>query len=323
MDFVDKKILVTGGTGFIGSHLVNQLISKRCQVNIITLSNGFDWRIKDKTNCKFFYIDLQNYSELKKCIDKIKPEIIFHMAALVNPVREINLIDKLVSINYIGTKNLLLSLNDYQYELFINTGTSDEYGQGIAPFKEIQREKPISPYSASKVAVTYLCEMMARTYDKPIITIRPSLIYGPGQISNSLIPLLIYAGISKKTLSLTSCEQTRDFLFIYDLVEACISLAVNANKVKNLGIFNVGTGKEIEILKVVNLIKNQFPNANYLIGEKPYRIGEAMNFYLSINKIKNEIGWVPKWDLEDGINETVKWWLENIDLWMSHKNLLA
>ena len=88
-------------------------------------------------------------------------------------------------------------------------------------------------------------------------------------------------------------------------------------------IFNVGTGKEIEILKVVNLIKNQFPNANYLIGEKPYRIGEAMNFYLSINKIKNEIGWVPKWDLEDGINETVKWWLENIDLWMSHKNLLA
>ena len=164
---------------------------------------------------------------------------------------------------------------------------------------------------------------MASTYNKPIITIRPSLIYGPKQLSNSLIPSLIYAGISKKALSLTHCEQTRDFLIVYDLVEACISLAVNAKKVKNLGIFNIGTGKEIEILKVVNLIKNQFPDANLLIGDIPYRIGEAMNFYLSVDKIKNEIGWVPKWGLEDGINETVKWWLENKDLWIRHKNLLS
>lgn len=322
MDLTDKIILVTGGTGFIGSNLVNQLINKGCHVNIITLSNEFDWRIEDKKKCKFFYIDLQKYSDVEKCIDRIKPEIIFHMAAYVNPEREINLIDKLISINYIGTKNLLVSLNNYDYDLFINTGTSDEYGRSIAPFKEIQREKPISPYSASKVAATYLCEMMANIYGKPIITIRPSLIYGPKQISNSLIPLLIYSGISKKTLSLTPCEQTRDFLFIYDLVEACISLAVNANKVKKLGIFNVGTGKEIEILKVVNLIKNQFPDANFLIGDKPYRIGEAMTFYLSVDKIKSEIGWVPKWDLEDGIKETVKWWLENKDFWMRHKNML-
>ncbi len=322
MDLTDKIIMVTGGTGFIGSNLVNQLTNKGCHVNIITLSNEFDWRIEDKKKCKFFYIDLQNYSGVKKCIDRIKPEIIFHMAAYVNPEREINLIDKLISINYIGTKNLLVSLNDCNYDLFINTGTSDEYGRTFAPFKETQREKPVSPYSASKVAATYLCEMMASTYDKPIITIRPSLIYGPKQISNSLIPLLIYAGISKKTLSLTPCEQTRDFLFIYDLVDACISLAANANKVKKLGIFNVGTGKEIKILKVVNLIKNQFHDANFIIGGKPYRIGEAMSFYLSVDKIKSEIGWVSKWDLEDGIKETVKWWLENKDLWISHKNML-
>jgi len=322
MDLTDKIIMVTGGTGFIGSYLVNRLINQGNHVSIITLSNEFDWRIKDKKKCKFFYIDLQNYSEVKKCIDKIKPEIIFHMAAYVNPEREINLIDKLISINYIGTKNILLSLDDYDYDLFINTGTSDEYGRADSPFKEIQREKPISPYSASKVATTYLCEMMASIYDKPIITIRPSLIYGPTQISNSLIPLLIYTGMFKKTLSLTPCKQTRDFLFIDDLVEACISLAVNAKKVKKLGIFNVGTGKETEILKIVNLIKNQFPDANFLIGDKPYRIGEAMSFYLSIDKIKSEIGWVSKWDIENGIKETVKWWLENQDLWMRHKNML-
>ncbi len=317
----NKKILVTGGTGFIGSAIVNRLINQECCVNIITLDKEFNWRIENKKDCNFYYLDLLNFSELTDCILEIKPEIIFHLAAYVNPERDLNNINKSISINYIGTKNLVLSLDRIKYDLLINTGTCEEYGNNIVPFKETSRENPVSPYSASKVATTYFCQMIANIYSKPIITVRPFLTYGPKQIVRLLIPWLIYSGIEKKKLSLTPCKQTRDFIFIEDLVEAYISLAQNVNKVKNLGIFNVGSGKEIEILKIVNLISKKLEDTKFLIGNKPYRQGETMHFYSSINKIKNIIGWEPQWTLEEGINKTIEWWQNNKEIWIKYRDI--
>ena len=321
MNLRDKRILVTGGTGFIGSAIVNKLINQGCYVNIISLSKKFIWRIDDKSNCKFFKIDLRNPYKVKKCIKTIKPEIIFHLAAYINPEPDFSNIDKAFSINFNGTKNLLQSLNEYDYDLFINTGTAHEYGNIKAPFKETDREKPIFPYSASKVATTYLCEMMFNTFDKSIITIRPFITYGPKQISRSLIPSLIFSAIEQKKLSLTPCDQRREFLYIDDLVEAYFSLAENFKKVGKMGIFNVGTGKEIQIREIVNLISKKFKDTQFIIGDKPYRPGEPMQHWASINKINKAIGWAPKWKIEDGIDITIKWWQNNRDKWIKYKHI--
>lgn len=318
----DKEVLVTGGAGFIGSAIVNRLIGYNCSINVIdNLPEDSIWRIKKKGKCKFFKIDLRNQHELQKCINIIKPDIVFHLAGYVNPERDIRVIKKAYSTNLIGTQNLILSLMDYDYDLFINTGSSDEYGDRSAPFVENYKEKPVSPYSASKVAAAYFCDMIRNIYNKPIITVRPSLAYGPTQIARLLIPWLIYSGLNGYELLLTPCQQTRDFIYIEDLVEAYISLAENAKKICNGGIFNIGMGEEIKILKIVNLIKSKIQDTKFVIGGKHYRPGEAMHFYSSIEKIKKNIGWTPKWKIDDGIDETINWWKNNKDIWIKYKNI--
>lgn len=314
-----KSILITGGNGFIGAALVNKLISQNLFVYIFSHTNEFNWRIQNKNNYKLYILDIRNKSEVENYIKEIKPDIIFHLAGYVNPERDLNVTHESYSINLIGTQNLILSLMNHDYELFINTGTSDEYGYNITPFKENQRERPVSPYSASKVASTYFCEMVSKIYNKPIITVRPFLAYGPTQIARLLIPWLIYSGIEKKKLLLTPCEQTRDFIYIDDLVDAYICLALNVKKVWNAGIFNIGSGKEIKILRVVNLIREKINNAQFIVGGKKYRPAESMHFYSSIKKITKTIGWKPNWSIENGIEETVKWWLENREIWKNYK----
>ena len=321
MNLKDKKILVTGGTGFIGSAIVNKLINQGCFVNIFFLSKKFIWRVEDKSNCKFFRFDLRNPYKVKRFIQNLKPEIIFHLAGDINPIRDLNYLNKSFSTNFNGTKNLLQSLNKYEYDLFINTGSGEEYGNINIPFKETDREKPVSPYSASKVATTYLCQMLANTFDKPIITVRPFLAYGPKQISRGFIPSLIFSGIEKKKIALTLCEQTREFLYIDDLVDAYISLANNFKKVRKMGIFNLGTEKEIKLLDIVNLIRKKLKDTKFMIGDRPYKAGEPMHFCASIDKINKAIGWAPKWNFEDGINITIKWWQNNRDIWIKYKYL--
>lgn len=316
-----KTILITGGAGFIGSAITNKLLNQDLDVNIITLPNESLWRLDKKENCRFFKVDLRNYLEVKKCINIIQPNIIFHLAAYVNLEREYNIIEKAYSVNFLGTRNLILSLNDLEYDLFINTGTCEEYGNIQTPFRETDREKPVSPYSASKIAATYFCELISNVYNKPIITVRPFLTYGPKQIARMLIPWLIFSGLENKPLSLTPCNQTRDFVYIDDIVNAYINLANNHNRVKNMGIFNIGSGKETKIIEIVKLIENKLQNTDFRVGDKPYRKGETMHFYSSIEKIKENIGWEPQWPLEEGINKTIEWWQNNREIWIKHRDI--
>jgi len=321
MNLEKKKILVTGGTGFIGSAIVNKLINLGCSVNIISMPNDPLWKIEDISQCKFYSEDLRDLEKAEKLMEKIQPEIIFHLAGIINTNLNKNAINQNYSLNLDVTKNTLIALNEYNYDLFINIGSGNEYGDINPPFKESDRERPISPYSASKIAATFFCEMVSNVYKKSIITVRPFLIYGPKQISDSLIPSLIYYGIEKKPLSLTKCEQVRDFVYIDDVADAFVYLAQNVDKIKKMGIFNVGSGIGLKIIEVVNLIKQKIKDTKYLIGAKPYRPGETMNHYASIEKIKNAINWTPKWNLEAGIDSTIKWWKNNRDIWIKNKNI--
>lgn len=292
MNLKSKQILVTGGAGFIGSHLVEAL-SEKSNVYII-----------DKYNC-----DLTDFPKLQKAIREIKPEIIFHLAAFTSPERNVDS-EFIFRNNFYSTINLFKALKG-DFSLFVNTGTCEEYGDGPTPFKESQTPIPVSPYSASKIASTYYCQMLHNVYDLPIITLRPFLTYGPRQRNTKmLIPSTILSILKNKELKMTKGEQTRDFVYVKDVVEAYIKAAQNKKAIGE--IINIGSGKEYKIKdivsKIIHITKSNLKPQKVL----PYRKGETMHFYCSNLKAKKLLGWQPKTSFEQGLIKTIDWYKNNI-----------
>ncbi len=172
----NKTVLVTGATGFIGSHLTRRLLSEGANVHIFLKKNSNQFRIKDITgNITKWYGDISEYSEVSLCLKNVQPHIIFHLAAFRNINRDLELIEQMIDINLKGTINLLQGVikENLNIDCIISTGSSEEYGDGIAPFNEEQRERPVSPYSASKVAATYFSQMICKTMNIPVAHLWP------------------------------------------------------------------------------------------------------------------------------------------------------
>ena len=318
MELKNKRILVTGANGFIGSHIIRALSSEGSLIFGISLDNEFDWRLKD-IECNCAYINLLNEEKLNSYIHEVKPEIILHLSAYVNAERDFHVVNQMIDVNLKGTINLLSALQDFDYELFINTGSGEEYGDNQAPFEEGQKENPVSPYSASKVASTYFCGMVKKIFQKPIITVRPFLVYGETQISRMLIPWLIYSGITQTRVELTPGDQTRDFIHVKDVANAFLAIIRNFENI-NDPIINIGTGIRTKVIDVVEILKSTFPDNRLIVGGKNYRTGEAMKFYPDISKIRSTTGWKAEIGLEEGLNNTISWWRSNTN-WKKYANI--
>jgi nucleoside-diphosphate-sugar epimerase len=304
------KVLVTGATGFIGSHLTRRLVNLGANVSIITEKNPNPWRIKDIQNQIKIYECNINDKKLKDCIEKIKPQKIYHLAAFVNPERILENLDEMIEVNVNGTINLIRSLENIEYDCFIYTGTCEEYGKNKAPFTEDQIPHPVSPYSYSKVAATLFCKMYYELTKKPIIILRPFLTYGPTQDPKLLIPIVINKALHKEEIKMTKGEQTREFNYVEDIVEAYIKASTTKEAIGE--IINIGNGIEYKIkdvvLKILKMMNNPIKPA---IGVLPYREGEVMHFYSDNKKAKSLLNWKPKYSLEEGLKKTIEWYIKN------------
>jgi len=264
---------------------------------------------------------LFDQEKLNRYIKELEPDIIFHLAGYVNPNRDLAYLNKMIDINLKATVNLLNSLNDLDYYLFINTGTSEEYGNNQAPFHERQKLNPVSPYSASKAAATIFCNMIKTIYNKPIITVRPFLVYGGKQISKMLIPSLIFSSLENKEIKLTAGEQSRDFIYVKDVAAAFLVLSENRDKIIRENVFNIGTGKEFTIKKIVEILKEEIKTDKLILGALEYRKGENFHYFSSIQKIKEYTGWQPKYSIKEGLHETVEWCKKNKKIWRHYINI--
>ena len=313
--YKEVPVLVTGANGFIGSHLVRRLVSFGAHVTCLVEPETSLWRLDDiKHKVDICQIDIRDYSSLTNLFrNRPGPKKVFHLAAYIDVGRNLDLMAPMIDVNLLGTVNLIKALqaNECQLDCFINTGTCEEYGNNTAPFQEIQKESPVSPYSCVNVCTTYFCQMLYRIAKVPTIILRPFLTYGPYQLSDMLIPSLIKSCLLKEPFLMTKGEQTRDFVFISDIVEGFLLAAISKKAIGQ--IINLCSSKEYMIKEVVEMI-TRLTKAEDVpqMGKLPYRSGEAMHFYGTNNKAKELLGWKPKVSLFAGLEETVNWYRRHI-----------
>lgn len=308
-----KRVLITGADGFIGSHLARHLMAENAEIHALMIKDFNIIRIQDVVKqLNIWHADLRDYESIRHCLKNSKPQIVFHLASLTNVNRDKTLIDAMYEVNLRGTANLIKAIieEDIDIKMFINTGSCEEYGDSPVPFHEELKERPVSPYSASKVAATYFCKMVYKTMGVPTVTVRPFLTYGPHQDKHMFIPSVIHHCLIGKNLSMTKGEQTREFNYVDDIAEGFLRVAACPEAIGE--IINIGNGTEYVIKEIAQKIVSMMGDPIKLaVGALPYRPGEAKRFFCSNEKAKRLLGWAPKIGLDEGLAKTIRWYKDD------------
>ena len=245
-------------------------------------------------------------NKLTKIVNKINPAFIIHLATYSN-YRNQSDVEQMIEINIKGTLNLLIASKNINYKMFINTGSSSEYGIKDKPMKEKDVLAPISFYATTKASSTFLCQAFAKEYKKTIVTLRPFSVYGPYEEENRFIPTVIKAIIENKPIKLTSEDQRRDFIYIEDVVDIYTKTLFYGKKLSGQ-ILNVATGIEHTNDEVVqNLFKVMGKKVKIEKGAFPKRLWDTPHWVADISKAKKYLNWKPKFSLEDGLKKTYLW----------------
>jgi len=321
-----KKLLVTGGAGFIGSEFVRQGAEKSYRIAVVDkLSYAGDLkRLKEfKKEITFYRKNITDKDSLEHIFKTEKPDIVVHFAAESHVDRSIADPSPFLDTNIKGTQVLLDISKHYGIERFINISTDEIYGEltGKGQFYETTPLNPNSPYSVSKAAADMLGRAYHRTYGIPVITIRPSNNYGPWQYPEKLIPVVILKALSNKKVPVYGKGQNiREWLFVSDCVDAVFGIS---EKGKIGEIYNVGSGEEKRNIDVVKTVLKLLGKPEDLIEFTKDRLGHDFRYSLNSNKICKQIGWKSKIHFYEGIEKTVKWYVDNMKWTKSKKTGLG
>ena len=327
-----KIILITGGAGFIGSHVVRLFVNQYPEYQIINLDKltyaGNPANLKDvegKPNYRFLKADICDFEKIKEVFTTFKVTDVIHLAAESHVDRSITDPFSFAKTNVLGTLNLLQAAKEswkdtYADKLFYHVSTDEVYGalefDGTL-FTEETRYDPHSPYSASKAASDHFVRAYHDTYGLQTIISNCSNNYGPNQFPEKLIPLFIHNIRQNKPLPVYGKgENVRDWLYVEDHARA-IDLIFHKGKVGdtyNIGGFN--EWKNIDLIRVViktvdRLLGRKEGASEKLITYVTDRAGHDLRYAIDATKIKNELGWEPSLQFEEGIEKTVRWYIEN------------
>ncbi len=323
-----KKVIVTGGLGFIGSNLIDLLISKNYYViNIdkVTYSSNFynTREHKNSKNYKFLRCDIKD-KKIKNIIFKYKPAVIFNLAAETHVDRSIDSPKSFIQSNIVGVFNLLECFKEYvknHKSKLIHISTDEVYGDILSGRStEKYPYQPSSPYAASKAASDHLVSSYVRTYKIPAIITNCSNNYGPKQHPEKLIPKLIYNIFNNKPLPIYGKgTNSREWIYVKDHCEALLKVYT---KGKIGEFYNIGSNKNLNNIQVSKELINISKSLNK-IGKKVKilfikdRPGHDVRYALNSNKIKTKLGWKPRTNFRQGIKLTFDWYYKNKNYYKS------
>ena len=313
-----KKIIVTGGLGFIGSNLINLIKNKYFIINIDKVSyasnfNNIDPNIK---NYKFYKQDINNKIFIKNILKKYNPSIIFNLAAETHVDRSIDGPKQFIESNILGVFNLLELIRNYKKKIkLIHISTDEVYGDIKKNYKSKEEDayNPSSPYSASKASGDLLIKSYIRTYKIPAIITNCCNNFGPNQYPEKLIPTIIYNILNKKPIPIYGKgENVREWIYVKDHCDALIKIAEKGVIGEN---YNIGSGTVLNNIQIAKKIISAFKKITltenvkskiHLVEDRP---GHDLRYCLDSSKIKNKLKWKCKSSFDQRIDETIIWYV--------------
>lgn len=319
MKWQKKQVLVTGAGGFIGSHLVDELLARGADVTAFVKYNSRnDWgmlegRYNDKTpHLKIISGDVTDSHFVKKAVSG--KDTVFHLAALIGIPYSYSAAESYINTNVKGTLNVMQACLDEKVDRVVHTSTSEVYG--TAQYSPIDEKHPLqgqSPYSASKIAGDKIAESFYCSFGLPVTTIRPFNTFGPRQSTRAVIPTIITQALTSDTIKLGSLTPVRDLTYVADTVNAFIEFAESPKTVGET--INSGTGRGVTIGTLADLIVRQInPDARIVSDQERIRPenSEVMKLLCDNRKAKDLVNWEPTYSLEKGLSLTISWMKENL-----------
>ncbi|MDB9743179.1 dTDP-glucose 4,6-dehydratase [Pelagibacteraceae bacterium] len=317
-----KKVIVTGGNGFIGSNLINFLIQKNYFVINIDKStyskNSYILKNLSKRNYIFYKLDINNKKKILNILKKNKPNAIFNLAAETHVDRSIDSPKEFINSNICGVFNLLEAIREYKRKIrLIHISTDEVYGDlnGSSRSDEKSSYNPSSPYSASKASSDHLIQSYVRTFGVDASISNCCNNYGPGQFPEKLIPTLIFNILNNKPLPIYGKGiNSREWIYVEDHCRGLLAILKKGKKGES---YNIGTGLNINNLNLTKLLLNIVKNNKIKIGKKVKikfvkdRPGHDLRYALNSNKIKKQLKWKPLINFKSGLKETFIWYYEN------------
>ncbi len=300
-----KKILIAGGTGFIGYHLCVFFKKKNWIIHSISKSKPkINRRVK---GVRYICCNVSNKKKLKKKLNQYYNYVV-NLSGYVDHSRN----KSIRRTHFEGCKNLVLNFQKKPPEKFVQIGSSIEYGKFKSPQKEFLVKKKIntfSTYGNAKLSSTFFLLNLFKKKNYPTTILRLYLVYGPNQDDNRVIPFVIKNSIKNKQFYCSPGYQFRDFVYINDVISA-IYKSIKSDK-NNGKIINIGSGKPIKIKNLILTIVKLVGKGNPIFSKIKLRSDELIKLYPNISKAKNLLNWMPKISLKNGLRKTIKFYKKN------------
>lgn len=306
------RVLMTGATGFVGANLARRLLSDGHDLHLLVRREASFWRLDgllDSVRC--YDANLQDRDAVARAVAQIRPEWIFHLAVHGAYSYQTDR-QEIYRSNLLGTANLLEACEQTDFALFVNTGSSSEYGFKAYPPAEDDLPQPNSDYAVSKVAATLLCGHTARRLARPVITLRLYSVYGDYEEPRRLIPRLLRLGMERRWPPLVSPQIARDFVYVGDVVDAYLTVT-QAPDMAFDAVYNIGSGTQTRLGGIVQIVRDLCAiEAEPVWNNMEKRVWDTDVWVGNVEKAARELGWTAPTSLQAGLSATMAWMHEHL-----------
>lgn len=308
------RVLITGASGFVGNNLARFLLSEGHDVTLLLRQDHNPWRIRDiQSDVRIEIADLGDPDSTARTVRSANAQWIFHLAAHGAYSSQSDLM-RILQTNMIGTANLVQACIAHGFEVFVNTGSSSEYGFKDCAPTEKERLEPNSFYAVAKGSATMFCRYTARSRGLRIPTLRLYSVYGPFEEPTRLMPTLIVNALEKRLPRLVNPDIARDFIYVDDVVKAYV-LAATIEQEDPGAVYNVGSGIQTTIRELVGLARRLLDvSVEPQWGSMQDRIWDTGTWVADARKIGTELGWYAEHSVEQGFRKMVEWFQANPEI---------